>query len=79
VRGKGLMVFVELVMDRETREKPSPALNLSGKLTKATRERGIIVRPVNDGIAIAPPLTIQRPELDFIVDGIDGAIREVLG
>lgn len=79
VRGKGLMVFVELVADRETREKPAAALNLSGKLTKATRARGIIVRPVNDGIAIAPPLTIQRPELDFIVDGIDGAVREVLG
>lgn len=79
VRGKGLMTFVELVADRETKAKIDPGFNLSGRLTKATRERGIIVRPVNDGVAIAPPLTIQKPELDAIVAGIDGAVREVLG
>lgn len=79
VRGKGLMVFIELVADRETREKLDAALNLSVKLTKATRARGIVVRPVNDGIAIAPPLTIQQPELDVVIDVIDEAVREVLG
>jgi adenosylmethionine-8-amino-7-oxononanoate aminotransferase len=79
VRGKGLMLFLELVADRETKAKLDPAFNLSGKLTKATRERGIIVRPVNDGVAIAPPLTIQQPELDAIADALNGAVREVLG
>lgn len=78
-RGKGLMTFIELVANRETREKISPALNLSVRLTKATRERGIVVRPVNDGVAIAPPLTIQQPELDVIADAINDAVREVLG
>jgi adenosylmethionine-8-amino-7-oxononanoate aminotransferase len=78
-RGKGLMLFVELVADRATKAKLDPSLNVSGRLTKATRERGIIVRPVGDGIAIAPPLTIQQPELDTIADAIDGAVREVLG
>jgi 4-aminobutyrate--pyruvate transaminase len=78
-RGKGLMTFVELVADRKTKAKLDPKLNISPKLTKATRERGIIVRPVADGIAIAPPLTIQQPELDAIADAIDGAVREVLG
>ncbi len=78
VRGKGLMLFVELVADRETKAKLDPAFNAGGRLTKATRERGIIVRPVNDGIAIAPPLTIQEPELDAIADAISGAVREVL-
>ena len=61
VRGKGLMLFVELVADKATKAKLDPALNTGGRLTKATRERGIIVRPVNDGIAISPPLTIQQP------------------
>jgi adenosylmethionine-8-amino-7-oxononanoate aminotransferase len=78
VRGKGLMVFVELVADRETQAKLDPALNTGGKLTAATRKRGIIVRPVNDGIAIAPPLIIQQPELDAIADAITGSITDVL-
>src|SRR5215213_1734501 len=79
VRGKGLMLFVELVADRTSKAKLDPALNVGGRLTKATRERGIIVRPVNDGIAISPPLTIQQPELDELADAIADAIGEVMG
>jgi len=79
VRGKGLMLFVELVADQTTKTKLDPALNAGGRLTKATRERGIIVRPVNDGIAISPPLTIQQPELDEVANAIRDSIREVMG
>ncbi|MDQ3227035.1 MAG: aspartate aminotransferase family protein [Chloroflexota bacterium] len=79
VRGKGLMLFVELVVDKATKEKFDPALNTGGKMTKATRARGIIVRPVNDGIAISPPLTIQPPELDEIASAIADSIDEVIG
>ncbi|MCC7025078.1 MAG: aspartate aminotransferase family protein [Thermomicrobiales bacterium] len=79
VRGKGLMTFVELVADRKTKAKLDPSLNVSARLTKATRDRGIIVRPVNDGIAIAPPLTIQQPELEVIVNAIGESVAEVLG
>jgi adenosylmethionine-8-amino-7-oxononanoate aminotransferase len=77
VRGKGLMLFVEVVADQASKQKFEPAFNVSGKLTKATRQRGIIVRPVADGIAIAPPLTIQQPELDVIADVIGDALAEV--
>src|SRR5690242_4195789 len=77
VRGKGLMLFVEVVADKASKQKFEPAFNVSAKLTKATRERGIIVRPVADGIAISPPLTIQQPELDVIADVIGDALAEV--
>lgn len=77
VRGKGLMLFVEVVADTATKARLDPSFNLSVRLTAATRERGIIVRPVNDGIAISPPLTIQQPELDVVADAIAGSIDEV--
>lgn len=79
VRGKGLMLLVEVVADKATKAKFDPAQNNGGKLERATRERGIIVRCTNDGIAMAPPLTIQRPELQTLVDAISGALEEVLG
>ena len=78
VRGKGLMLMVELVADKATKAKFDPAWNLSGKMTKATRDRGLIVRCSNDGVAIAPILTIQKPELDLIADGIADALDEVM-
>jgi 4-aminobutyrate--pyruvate transaminase len=77
VRGKGLMLFVEVVADKATKAKIDPAANIGGRLNNATRERGIIVRPVNDGIAIAPPLTIQQPELDEIASAIADSVNEV--
>ncbi|MFN8590273.1 MAG: aspartate aminotransferase family protein [Thermomicrobiales bacterium] len=78
IRGKGCMLFVELVADKATKTKFDPAVNIGGRLTGATRNHGIIVRPVNDGIAMAPPLTIQQRELDAIADAIVGSITEVL-
>ena len=79
VRGKGLMLMVEVVADKATKAKTEPGFNLSGRLTQATRRRGAIVRATNDGVAIAPPLSIQRAELDLIAEVVGGAIAEVMG
>jgi 4-aminobutyrate--pyruvate transaminase len=79
VRGKGLMLMVELVADRATKAKFDPALNVGGKLQGALRRRGLIVRASNDGIAIAPPLIITKEQCDEIVSAIGGALADVLG
>jgi adenosylmethionine-8-amino-7-oxononanoate aminotransferase len=79
IRGKGLMVIIEMVADRETKAKFDPAINISGKLTAATRERGLIVRASNDGIAFAPPLSISADEVDTVIATTADAVRAVLG
>jgi adenosylmethionine-8-amino-7-oxononanoate aminotransferase len=79
VRGKGLMMIVEVVDNKDTKVKFDPALNIGGKLQAATRERGLIVRCSNDGIAIAPPLVLTREEADQIANAVQGALVEVLG
>jgi 4-aminobutyrate--pyruvate transaminase len=78
VRGKGCMLMVEVVADKATKAKFDPAKNVGGRLQAATRKRGVIVRCSNDGIAIAPILTIQRPELDHLATAIGEAVEEVL-
>jgi 4-aminobutyrate--pyruvate transaminase len=79
VRGKGMMMKVEIVSDKRSKAKLDPALNAGPRLQEATRARGLIVRCSNDGIAIAPPLVLTRVEADRIAEGIRGAIVEVLG
>jgi len=79
VRGKGMMLLVELVQDKGSKAKFDPSWNLGGKMQAATRERGVIVRCSNDGVAIAPPLVLTRAEADRVADAIQGAIVEVLG
>jgi 4-aminobutyrate--pyruvate transaminase len=79
VRGKGLMMIVEVVADKATKAKFDPSLNVGPRLQAATRERGIIVRCSNDGIAISPPLILTRDEAGRVADAIQSAIVEVLG
>jgi 4-aminobutyrate--pyruvate transaminase len=79
VRGKGMMLIVEIVADEATKAKFDPALNIGPKLQAATRERGLIVRCSNDGIAIAPPLMLSRDEASQLADTVRSAIVEVMG
>ena len=75
VRGKGLMMIVEVVADRGTKAKFDAALGVGGRLQAATRARGAIVRCTNDGIAIAPPLVISEAEVANLADAIVGAVE----
>ena len=79
VRGKGLMMLVEVVADKQSKEKFDPKLNVGGRLQAATRERGIIVRAGGDTIAIAPPLILTREQADEVVGVIGDALTAVLG
>jgi len=80
IRGLGLFWGLELVRNRETRE-PLVPFNAGGEaaapmlaLTKAAMERGLYLFVHWNVIAIVPPLTITREELD---EGL-GILDEVL-
>jgi 4-aminobutyrate aminotransferase-like enzyme len=76
VRGLGLMVAVELVKNRETREQFAEANDLNTKMTEALKKRGLLTRagPI---INLAPPLCITRSEVDEVVGIVDESIGEV--
>ena len=62
VRGKGLMIGVEFVMDKETKE---PADKLEERIVDLAFERGLLMLGCGKSvIRIAPPLSISRGELD---------------
>jgi taurine---2-oxoglutarate transaminase len=70
VRGRGLLWGLELVRNRETREPLSPynergpaAAPFEG-VQAAIRERGVLPHGRWNALGIAPPLIIEREELD---------------
>ncbi len=79
VRGKGLMAFVEVVKDKETKQPYTAADGVGLKLQEVTRRSGLILRCSDVGLAMSPPLIITAQEIDTVVNGIGEAIREVLG
>ncbi len=79
IRGKGMMLFVEVVSDKGTKAKFDPPVGIAGKLTAATRKRGIMVRASADGIAMAPPLIMTQEQADELVGALTEALAEALG
>ena len=75
VRGKGLMLAIELVKDRKTKEGFAPADPFSNRLTHAARARGAIIRCNGGKVILSPPLTYTRAHVDESVAILDEAIK----
>ena len=78
MRGQGLLIGVELVKDRETRE---PFHELGLKVTNRCMELGLSMNirqvPTRGSVwRIAPPLTVQADEIDRALAIIDQALGD---
>jgi adenosylmethionine-8-amino-7-oxononanoate aminotransferase len=74
--GKGLLAAVEIVKDRDTREKFPKEAELGKKFGAAIDRQGLLGR-AGDVLSMAPPLCITKDEVDFLVKRVDDAITEV--
>lgn len=75
VRGRGLMLAVELVRDRASK-RPFTPLEVTMVLKLLARE-GLIVHAAPSGVSLFPPLTIAEEESDFIVETLDRVLSRV--
>ncbi len=74
VRGQGLMLGVELVRDRETRE---PANTETLAVMEAAREMGVLLGKgglYGNVLRIKPPMCLSREDADFAVEVLDQAL-----
>src|SRR5215211_4680571 len=77
VRGMGLMVAIELVHDRRTKE---PAPDVALRLMDATKERGLIIGKGGlhaNVIRICPPLIVTRDDVDIAAGILDDALTAI--
>ncbi|MGJ7505738.1 MULTISPECIES: aminotransferase class III-fold pyridoxal phosphate-dependent enzyme [unclassified Variovorax] len=74
VRGKGLMVALDLVADKETRQPLDPQLGQPARIAEAARLAGVLVRPVGNKIILSPPLTLTLEEAGVIARVLREAI-----
>ena len=79
VRGRGLLVGLDLVQDRKTK---APAPELAQRVARTCLELGMMTSVVRGGFGIfriAPPITVSKEEIDLALDIFDKAIRKSLG
>ncbi len=86
VRGRGLLVGVELVADREMKAPFPRSARLTEGIVHAARESGLLVYSGTgcadgtngDTILLGPPFVVTEAEIERIVAGLAGAIDAAL-
>lgn len=79
IRQWGLMVGIELVRDRDSRQPYPMTERIGMQVIKAARRHGVILRPLGNVIILMPPLSITEAELARLCAVTRDAIAEVTG
>ena len=76
VRGRGLMLGVEMVKDRKTKE---PASEECARVFERCKELGLIIGKgglFGNILRIKPPMCIHEADVDFILAVLDQSLRD---
>jgi 4-aminobutyrate aminotransferase len=77
VRGKGLMIGIELVRDRQTKER---AVEERNALVQAMFRRGVLVLGAGkNAVRLAPPLLLSKAQANSVLKVLDEALTDVSG
>jgi adenosylmethionine-8-amino-7-oxononanoate aminotransferase len=63
VRQRGLMVGIELVRDRATKEEYAYGLRAGHQVCLEARKLGAVLRPLGNVVVLMPPLALSEPQL----------------
>jgi len=75
VRGKGLMIGIEIVRDQKTKEK---APELRNRIVELAFHKGLLILGSGDTtIRLCPPLVIDEEQAEFAVATLDSILGEI--
>jgi len=75
VRGRGLMIGIEIVRDQRTKEK---AADLRNDVVNLAFHKGLLVLGAGENsVRLSPPLLIDQEQADFAVRTLEECFREV--
>ncbi|MFZ1467859.1 MAG: aspartate aminotransferase family protein [Paracoccaceae bacterium] len=73
VRGRGLMLAIEMVKDRKTKE---PDRDTTAAVFEACRDAGLILSksgPFQSTLRMVPPMCLSMEDVEAVADGLDAA------
>jgi adenosylmethionine-8-amino-7-oxononanoate aminotransferase len=77
VRQCGLAAGIELVEDKDTKRAYPWEQRIGIQVCLEARKHGIFSRPLGNTIVVFPSLAVSVDELEFLLDGLERAIRAV--
>jgi adenosylmethionine-8-amino-7-oxononanoate aminotransferase len=85
IRGRGLLIGIEFVKDKATREPFPGEFNIAERIRQAALEQNVLTYPTQgcvdgsngDHILLAPPFIITSEELSIIASALEAALQKV--
>jgi len=78
VRGRGLMACVDCVADKVSKNPLALDYAVGNRIDAHCQELGLIVRPMINMCVMSPPLIIERPQIDSMVDILRAGIERTM-
>ena len=75
IRGRCMMLGIELVADRESRRPFPSELQLGRSVCRRTVRNGVWIRPLGDVIILMPPLIATEAELEILATVVTKSIK----
>ena len=77
IRGRGLMVGIELVQDKATQTPLQRQRQYGRRVCQHSTRQGVWIRPLGDVVVLMPPLVASIAELDLMADCVINSIESV--
>jgi putrescine aminotransferase len=77
VRGSHLMLCLEFVKNKKTKEPMPAEWNFGNRIINETMPRGLLARPMGHLVVLSPPLIVTKAQIDEAADALRGAIKAV--
>src|SRR5258708_35587004 len=77
LRQRGLMIGIEMVKDKKTKEEFDYAYRMGHHVALTARKRELLLRTLCTGRVLVHPRSIAPSEVDFLIEGVRESIREV--
>lgn len=87
VRGKGLLLGLEMVEDHSTKYPFAQEKAVTTRLVELAQKKGLLIYPASagiegiggDAVIIAPPLSICKEEVDELISILERALKDLQG
>ena len=74
----GLMGAIEIVKDKTHKESFPPGCRIGAKLCFSMRPAGVMLRPLGDCVVVMPPVAIDLPLLEKLLETVHNSIETQL-
>ena len=78
IRSIGMITAVEIIEDKKTKKSFDWKKRTGYRIYRAAEKKGVLLRNLGDIIYFLPPFTINKKEMDFMIDTAYNAAMEVL-